>query len=54
MYTKTQLKITIYVEDLGSPVEESKNTGWCSKKMAFKSQNNEKLYKINVKNYAIL
>ena len=54
MYTKTQLKITVSIKNLGDHVEENKNTGWCSKRITFfwllKSENFEKLYKINVKN----
>ena len=57
MYAKTQLKTTVSRGQFRGRMEESKNTGWCSKKLhilGFKSQNLKKLYKINVKNYAIL
>jgi len=35
MYTKTQLKTTVSRGQFRGRVEESKNTGWCSKKMTY-------------------
>ena len=58
MYTKTQLKITVSRGRLRGRVEESKNTGWCLKKITlfgfFKVNISKKLNKVNVKKYAIL